>query len=92
MEIEYNSICDKFLKVTDEILKQFQHDTGNRQVGQICDARLNSTSTDVEYLAKWKGFSDQEHSWCPVANILRTTQALFRISYLILQSSLFVDC
>ena len=56
--------CDKFLNVTDELLKQFQHDTGNRQVEKICDARLDSTSTNVEYLVKWKGFSDQENSWC----------------------------
>ena len=61
--------CDKKLNITDDIIQQLQYDMSNRQVEKICDVRLDTSSTDVEYLVKWRGFSELENSWCPGKNI-----------------------
>ena len=57
--------CDRNLNITEEILNQFAYDTAMRQIEKICDARMNSTNDDIEFLIKWRGFSDLENSWCP---------------------------
>ena len=45
---------DDKLNVTEEMLQQFAFDSAMRQIEKICDARVNSTNTDLEYLIKWK--------------------------------------
>ena len=35
----------------------------SRQIEHISDARFNEVTDDVEFLVKWKGFSELENSW-----------------------------
>ena len=56
---------DDRLNITEEILNQFAYDTSSRHIDKIIDARMNSTNDDIEFLVKWKGFTDFENSWCP---------------------------
>ena len=57
--------CDNQLNINEDILNQFAYDTSSRQIEKICDARMNSTNDDIEFLIKWKGFSELENAWCP---------------------------
>jgi len=56
---------DKLLDLSDEIKYQFSYDNGSYEVEELKQLRFSPTTHDLEFLVKWRGFSDMENSWEP---------------------------
>ena len=63
--------CDSRLNVTEELKTQFAFDNERFEVENVCDARKNPQTGDIELLIRWKGFSEAENSWNQRALSLR---------------------
>src|SRR6185503_5455658 len=73
--------CDSKLKVTEELKTQFAFDNAKFEIETILDVRPNVQSGELELLIHWKGFSDLENSWEPIAIIVTDAPSIVRRFY-----------